>query len=81
MILPNKHIRLSESLLGVGAFVLSHCTKPRTVDSLWYALGEAYDSGQFPAYHTFDNLLLSIAFLYSIGAIEMIDDGRVQRCV
>ena len=80
MILPSKHIRLSESLLGVGGFVIAQCVKPRTVDSLWYALGEAYDSGQFPAYHTFDNLVLAISFLYSIGAVEMTDDGRLQQC-
>ncbi len=80
MLLPTKHIRLSESIIGLGAFVLASCATPQTVDSIWYALGEAFDSATFPAYHSFDNLLMALSFLYAIGAIEELKDGRIAVC-
>lgn len=35
MIMPKKHILLSESYIGLGAFVLQILTSPLTLDSCW----------------------------------------------
>ncbi len=35
MIMPKKHISLSESFIGLGAFVLQTLSSPLTIDSCW----------------------------------------------
>lgn len=72
MILPSKHIRVAESLFGLGGIILSLLTqKPKTVDELWLKLTKLNNSPKLPAYHTFDNLILCLLYLFSIGAIDI----------
>lgn len=80
MILPDKHIRLAESLLGLGGFVLESLSQAKTIDSLWDEFHIAYESHEYPAYHTFENLVLAISFLHSIGVVEQDEKGRLLRC-
>ncbi len=35
MILPKKHIKLSESLFALGAVVLEQIDNPKTIDEIW----------------------------------------------
>ena len=81
MLLPDKHIRLSESLLGLGAFILTLVDEPQSVDAIWAHLQTARNTEQLPAYHSFDNVVVTISFLYSIGAIAEKNDGGLARCV
>lgn len=81
MLLPDKHITLAESVLGLGSFVLSNLAQPRSVDQLYAKVKEAREGPELPAYHDFDSLLLSVLFLYSIDAIKMDANGAIQRCV
>lgn len=37
MILPTKHIRVADSLLGIGGYVLSILDEPKTLDEIWLA--------------------------------------------
>jgi len=80
MLLPDKHIRLSESILGLGAFVLEHLDEPTTIDSLWHALQEANENESFPARHGIDNLVLAAVFLYSVGIVSDSADGTLVQC-
>lgn len=80
MLLPDKHITLAESILGVGAFLLGELDGPQTMDRLYARVRRACDDGSLPAYHDFDAVLLGVLFLYTIGAIELTDDGGVKRC-
>lgn len=72
MILPNKHLGLSRSILGQGAVLLENLREPRTVSSLW-ALVRAR-----PDFITFQRFTLALDFLYLVGAIEW-DDGLLRR--
>lgn len=56
MLLPDKHIKMSESLLGLGSFLLSSLRKPMTVDAMWFEYSRAREDGTYPAYHTFGHL-------------------------
>jgi hypothetical protein len=80
MILPDKHIKFAESLLGLGSYVLSALDVPKTLQELWDSYSKVNDSITFPAYHNFDHLVLSIDFLYSIGLIETTEDGYLTKC-
>jgi hypothetical protein len=67
MILPGKHLRSSRSLLGVGADILALLPEPRTPSELWERL--RLTTG--PSHVSFDWFVLSLSFLYAVGAVEL----------
>jgi hypothetical protein len=79
MIVPTKHTNFSESLLGFGSYILTQLESPMSIDSLWNQYQKDYIEKLYYAKHSFDNLLLTIVFLYSIGVVEE-QDGVVNRC-
>ena len=70
MLLPTKHINFSQSLLGFGSYLLSNLNEPKTVDDLWKVYQFDLSNGYYNAKHSFDNLILTIIFLYGINAIS-----------
>ncbi len=80
MIVPTKHTSFSESLLGFGAILLTIVKEPLTVDEIWYEFSE-YNKGnfRFPAYHSFDNLILTINYLFLIGAVNLDEKGKIYH--
>lgn len=79
MLIPTKHTNFSESLLGYGSYLLSKIKKRKSVDELWNEYLIDYKNEIYPAKHTFDNLLLTLTFLYSLGIIKE-QDGGIARC-
>ncbi|WP_342304383.1 ABC-three component system middle component 6 [Methanolobus sp. ZRKC5] len=80
MILPTKHTNFSESLLGFGSYILNSLESSKSIDNLWNQYQYDYHKDLYHAKHSFDNLLLTIVFLYSIGAVEE-QDGVVKKCI
>lgn len=80
MVLPDKHIRFSESLLGLGALVLESLDVPKGIDALWDELHSQMGGNEFPAKHSFDNLVLTVDILFAIRAITLHRNGRLVRC-
>jgi hypothetical protein len=72
MILPTKHISTSHSLIGIGAKIIVHLYSPRTISSLWN------DVSKMPEVATFERFVLTLDFLYTIGAIDL-DSGLISR--
>ena len=70
MIMPAKHINFSESFLGLGSYVLQNLSEPRSVDELWQKYQQDLENELYFAKHSFDNLIMTILFLYSIDAIK-----------
>lgn len=82
MILPSKHIRFSESLLGLGCIILSIIKEPKTIDEIWLTYSEININKKIlPAYHNFDNVVLSLNYLFIIGAISIDSNGKIQHAV
>lgn len=81
MLLPEKHIMLSESILGLGGFLLKFIIKPQNVDDIWIEFNKSVKSKEFPKYHSFDNFILALDFLYMVGAIELDSKGKLIRAV
>lgn len=79
MILPTKHTHFSESLLGFGAYLLPKINPVRTIDSLWNEYQKEFHEKTYSVKHSFDNLLLTLLFLHSIGVVEE-RDGEVYKC-
>lgn len=80
MVLPNKHITISQSLLGLGGFILTFLNTPQTVDEIWKSLEKVSGSSKFPANHTFENMILAIDYLYIIRAIDYSKEGKITLC-
>jgi len=80
MLLPDKHIKLGESLLGLGSFALEVLEKPKTIDNLWAEFREVENTEKFPAYHSFENFVLAVDFLFFIGAIVEQENGSLVKC-
>lgn len=72
MILPTKHITLDNSLIGLGALLLTRLEEPTTVSSLWQAVREQ------PQIATFERFTLTLDLLYIMNFIEY-HDGNIRR--
>jgi len=79
MLMPAKHVKLSESLLGLSGFVLTRLNKPKTIDLLWREFKAASESNEYPAYHSFENLILAIDFLYLLGSVKVNNVGELHK--
>lgn len=79
MILPDKHIRVSESLVALASFALDLLRQPTTIDDIWSDFSRVNNTDQFPAYHSFENLVLAIDFLFALGVIDQDSSGRLFR--
>ena len=80
MIIPTKHTNFSESLLGFGSYILTRLESPKSIDNLWGQYQNDFNEKRYYAKQSFDNMILTIIFLYSIGAVKE-QDGVVIKCV
>lgn len=72
MILPTKHIKPLDSLLGIGALVLERLKSAKTVTQLWDEMRD------LPQVMTFERLVLGLDLLYMMGLVEL-DGGVIRR--
>ncbi len=80
MLLPDKHLKLSESVIGLAGLVLSDISKPTWFDDAWARIKEQTGTPDWPAVHGVENFVLALCFLYSVGAIDLTQDGELVRC-
>ena len=78
MILPTKHIRISESLIGLGGYLIKLLNEPMSVDELWLKYDKV-NNKKFPAYHDFDNIVLSLNLLFLLGIIDLNEKGELYN--
>lgn len=74
MIIPTKHIKLSNSLLNVGAVILNYLDGQETVTSLWAKVCKLEEI------KTFERFSLGLDLLYMIGIVDF-EDGLLKRVV
>ncbi|CAM3918594.1 MULTISPECIES: ABC-three component system middle component 6 [Lachnospiraceae] len=80
MIMPKKHISLSESFIGLGAFVLQTLSSPLTIDSCWEEIYSSYiKTGIISKKHSFDNFVLTLDLLYALNAININERGEIYN--
>lgn len=80
VLLPNKHLKMSESIVGLGGLVLSNISKPSLFDALWTRIQEQTGTPDWPASHDVEDFVLALCFLYSVGAIDVTQNGELVRC-
>lgn len=73
MILPNKHLKLSNSILNTGAVLLELLNDEQTVTLLWDKVRTN------PEIRSFDRFTLGLDLLFTIGLIDFNGEGLVER--
>jgi len=73
MILPDKNITLSNSLIGLGSRIIIELNTPQTVSSLWEKVRRKCSE-----IRTFERFVLSLDLLYAMGLIEL-ENGIIKR--
>lgn len=79
MILPTKHTNFAQSLLGLAGTLLSLLAKPQKVEELWTTFQTINDTSLLPAYHTYEDFILALDFLYLGGAVHLAESGDIYR--
>ena len=77
MLLPTKHIKAENALIGVGAEVLAELDREKTVSTLFFDIQERRRNHAMTTIH-FDWFLLAVDFLYAIGAVRF-EAGLVKK--
>lgn len=72
MILPTKHVNISQSLLGLGAAVLRQLEHPLSPSHLWERVRSADDASSY------DRYLLALDLLFACDAVEL-GGGLLRR--
>jgi len=81
MLMPQKHIDLYESLIGLGAIIITTIGKnSKTLDTIIEKVNLWIEKNKIKKiYNNIDNILLSIDYLFSIGAIDMNEEGGIYN--
>lgn len=80
MIMPKKHIKMSESLIGFGAVILEILTSPTTLDDCWKKIQKEYiQKGLISSKHSFDSLILTLDLLFLLNIVEINEKGEVYN--
>jgi hypothetical protein len=79
---PAKHVRLNETIIGLGAVVLEQLKRPKTVDGLWNSIRELKQHKKsIPGKVTLEDIIVTADFLYALGAVSINEEGLLSRCV
>lgn len=77
MLMPTKHIKTENALIGVGGEVLALLDVDKTVSRLFFDLQERRRTNELSTIH-FDWFLLAVDFLFSVGAVRF-EDGVLKK--
>jgi hypothetical protein len=69
MLMPTKHIKTENALVGVGAEVLGLLDRDKAVSTLFRDFQAWRSQNELSTLH-FDWFMLALDFLYSIGAVR-----------
>ncbi len=74
-LIPSKHVRLSDSIIGLSGYLRPLLSDPRTLDELWVQIDS--DSSGWNSRPSFPNMVLAVEILYAIGLIKSAGEDRL----
>lgn len=77
MLMPTKHIKTENALIGVGAEILTLLDRDKTASRLFNDLQEDRRDSELSTIH-FDWFLLAVDFLFAVGAIRF-ESGLIKK--
>ncbi len=82
MILPTKHISQENALLSIGAQILKHLNRSKTVSSLWEDILITYrDNQNSNTDISYEWFVLTLDFLFIMKAIDLKDGLLSKRTI
>jgi hypothetical protein len=75
-LLPHKHIRFCESLIGLAGCIRQLLDKPRTVDDLYSILNSSSSVWLYKP--SFEQVVTAVVILFAIGQIAETDNNQLQ---
>lgn len=80
MILPNKYVSNSESLIGLGALILNVIgKKSMPLDKLWKVFEKKYVTEKLNNPPTYQKFILTLNLMFMVGMIEYTDEGEIYN--
>ena len=75
MVFPNKYLKFKDSLINLGSIIIKKKKKNSwyTVDEIWRYIKVEENVRQY----TFNDLILTFDFLFSINSISINSEGKV----
>jgi len=80
VLLPDKHIKIGESILGLAGLVVVNLEHPLPFDNLMTVLTPKFETPEWPAYHNTETVSLAVCFLYLAGLVDVTVEGDLYRC-
>lgn len=79
MILPNKYITISESLIGLSACILDIISNNKyTVEEIWDKLNKNYiENGKLRYKPNYSKYILTITYMYMLQMINYDKEGVI----
>ena len=71
-LLPNKHVPLRSSILGVGAHLLEKLDRPSSISGLWERCRQSDDVASF------ERFTMALDLLFILGALDLRDSVLVR---
>jgi hypothetical protein len=71
-LLPDKHLSIGTSLLGVGAAILGRLDRPSSVSGLWERCRQSEETANFGRF------VQGLDLLFALGAIEVDNEVLVK---
>ena len=72
ILLPDKHMPVDRSLIGLGSLLLSHLESSATPSNLWDRVREK------PEVRGYQEFVLTLGFLHTIGVVKLIQGFLVR---
>ncbi|WP_057763325.1 ABC-three component system middle component 6 [Cytobacillus praedii] len=80
MILPNKYVSNSESLIGLSALILSVIGKKTIhLDKLWKMFEKKYINEKLNNPPTYQKFILTLNLMFMVGMIEYTEEGEIYN--
>jgi len=80
MLLPNKHITLAQSIFGLAGIILKFLSIPKDIDELWTDFLNINNTKDFPCEHDYNNFLLAIYYLFTVGIVDLNENNKICLC-
>lgn len=74
-LLPHKHIRFCESLIGLAGHIRQLLDKPRTIDELYSMLNSSNSAWLYKP--SFEQVVSAVVILFAIGQVAETDSNKL----
>jgi len=76
-LIPHKHVRFCESLLGLAGYIRTLLAEPMTIDGLYSFLNSTQSAWRVKP--DFSEVVLALDILLILKQVELVGENHIQR--